>query len=322
MRCGLCGGASGRTVSSIDAKCGRPLQVVLCNDCGLVQQDPLPSEEDLAAYYRDHYRVDYKGTYAPKLKHVYRAGLVALDRCDFMNKFGVVGGTLLDIGAGGGEFVYLSRCRGFRSVGVEPNVGYAEFAQSRYNVDVTIGDHRKVFRSFQVVTMFHVLEHLADPVRVFEALGAIVEDGGTLVVEVPNIEARNSSPRNIYFKAHVFYFSPATLIACASPYFEPVHVDEGGNLRVIFRKRPRPVSLRLPEKEAVARSMRRFQVKGWMEYLFLGRGLLRPLEKLEQLIVESRLPRVPPKALLEGLLQQAASVKLQARSLEHRTDGL
>ena len=165
MPCVLCGTPCPSTVSNVDAKSSEPLNVAICRECGLVQQDPIPSEAHLHDFYTHHYRTDYKRTYAPKPKHIYRAGLAAVDRVAFLERNGILGGTLLDIGAGGGEFVYMSKARGYDSIGVEPNIGYSDFAKARYGVEVVTGDFRQVMGTYQVITMFHVLEHLPPSTR-------------------------------------------------------------------------------------------------------------------------------------------------------------
>ncbi|WP_211826756.1 hypothetical protein [Kistimonas asteriae] len=113
MACQHCGHNRLSPVAHKDAKTGEPLTVALCEQCGLVQQTPLPTAEALTAYYAHHYRVDYKQAYTPKPRHVYRAGKTALQRVEFLMAAGCAGGELLDIGAGGGEFVYLSSRAGF-----------------------------------------------------------------------------------------------------------------------------------------------------------------------------------------------------------------
>ena len=134
--------------------------------------------------------------------------MAALDRLRFLKRNGLRGGKLLDVGAGGGEFIYLSKRSGYQSVGVEPDIGYSEFARSQYGVDVRTGDVRKVNDTYHVITMFHVLEHLAKPTQAFKTLWALVDTGGYVFIEVPDIHAANASPHNTYFKAHVFYSVP------------------------------------------------------------------------------------------------------------------
>lgn len=304
MPCALCGTTFLSTVSTVDAKSQETLHVAICKGCGLVQQDPIPSEQELHHFYSHDYRVDYKKTYTPKPKHVYRAGMAALDRLRFLKRNGLTGGKLLDIGAGGGEFVYLSKRSGYQSVGVEPNIGYAEFAKSQYGVDVTTGDFREVQGSqctYHIITMFHVLEHLPNPAQAFRALWALVDKGGYVFVEVPNIHTANASPHNIYFKAHIFYFSSAALIACASPYFEPLKIDDSSNLRVLFKRKPQESPISLPAKEEMSYTAERLRKKGWLEYLFIGGGIFKSMLKLKQLVQESQLRHKNAKDIIYSI---------------------
>ena len=59
-------------------------------------------------YYSNEYREDYKKTFTPQKKHVFRAGQLALERIKFLKERNIFQGSLLDVGAGGGEFTYLS----------------------------------------------------------------------------------------------------------------------------------------------------------------------------------------------------------------------
>jgi 2-polyprenyl-3-methyl-5-hydroxy-6-metoxy-1,4-benzoquinol methylase len=299
--CALCGTTFLSTVSTVDAKSQETLHVAICKGCGLVQQDPIPSEQELHHFYTHDYRVDYKKTYTPKPKHVYRAGMAALDRLRFLKRNGLTGGKLLDIGAGGGEFVYLSRRSGYQSVGLEPNIGYSEFAKNQYRVEVTTGDFRAVSDTYHIITMFHVLEHLPNPVQVFKALWALADKEGYVFIEVPNIHATNVSPHNIYFKAHIFYFSSAALIACASPYFEPLKIDDSLNLRVLFKRKPQESPISLPAKEEMSYTAERLRQKGWLEYLFIGGGIFKSILKLKQLVQESQLRHKNAQDILHSI---------------------
>lgn len=318
MHCVLCGKVLLSTVSTVDAKSSKPLNVVICHGCGLVQQDPIPSQAHLHNFYTHHYRIDYKGTYAPQPKHIYRAGMAAADRVNFLQQNGIDGGKVLDIGAGSGEFVYISRARGYDTIGVEPNIGYSEFAKAQYGVEVVTGDFREIRETYQVITMFHVLEHLPDPVHTFKTLWSLLTEGGHLCVEVPNIEASDASPHNIFFKAHLFYFSGATLTACASPYFEPVATDRQSNLRVLFRKRRHIGALILPHQDNVGHTIRRLRQKGWVEYLFLGGGLLKGIKKLKQLVNEVSLHSTSGKNILDAVLGVHSNLPDRVKTVSHR----
>ena len=216
MACVLCSGSSLSEVSSIDAKTSEPLRVCVCEACGMVQQDPIPTEDELQIYYSHNYRIDYKQAYSPRPKHVLRAGNNALGRLAFLRQAGISSGSLLDVGAGGGEFVYLAGKAGFDARGVEPNIGYSEYAQVEYGSQIQTGQLSDVDGCVDLITMFHVLEHLPSPLAAFERLYEHCADAGHVFIEVPWIETPRASPHNIFFRAHLHYFGVATLAACAS----------------------------------------------------------------------------------------------------------
>jgi 2-polyprenyl-3-methyl-5-hydroxy-6-metoxy-1,4-benzoquinol methylase len=283
---------------------------MLCTACGLVQQSDIPTQDQLRIYYSHHYRTDYKRTYTPKLKYVFRAGKAARNRLEFLQSSGIASDhrdlAFLDIGAGGGEMVFAATSAGFRAKGIEPNEGYSSFARDAYGIEVVTGGLEDVSESeFGVITMFHVLEHMPDPVAVFCRLHQIIKDDGFLLVEVPNIEQADASPSNIFFKAHLFYFSKATLLASASLGFDVVRVDDEGNLRVLFRKRRDMRPVILPSQADVERTKRRLEQKGWVEYLTTGGGWRRPFQRIKNRFQEIRYAKGSPLDTLERALAQA-----------------
>jgi 2-polyprenyl-3-methyl-5-hydroxy-6-metoxy-1,4-benzoquinol methylase len=255
----------------------------------------------LASFYAHDYRIEYKHTPTPKLKHIHRAGMTALDRLRYLATNGVRDGTLLDIGAGGGEFVYLARRAGFDARGIEPNVGYSTFAREQYGVELATGHLSDVEGQYDVASMFHVLEHLPDPLSVFGKLWSIVKPGGTLLIEVPDIETPAVSPRNIFFKAHIFYFSAATLTAFASPYFDAIVATNETNLRMLLKRREQQSDCRLPPPSDVNHTLARLRAKGWLEYLTRGGGLTKVFSTLTQRANEKRFATGSPKSILDQL---------------------
>jgi 2-polyprenyl-3-methyl-5-hydroxy-6-metoxy-1,4-benzoquinol methylase len=283
----------------------------MCLSCGLVQQSPLPTEDALRAYYSHHYRTDYKKTYQPKNKHIYRAGIAAKHRIEFLIS-GLaeqgeepLGITHLDVGAGGGEVVYAARKHGFLSIGIEPNHGYSEFARDAYGIEVQTRELSDVpAGSYQVVSMFHVLEHMPNPRAVFEALHALTVPGGYALIEVPNIEQADASPANIFFHAHLIYYSTATLLFAADEWFAPLRVVDNGNIRVLFGRRDSPKPGALPQRHTIDRTLHRLDTKGWIEYLSVGGGWRRPIQRLKRLPTELYVRKLTPLQTLEFSLSQ------------------
>jgi 2-polyprenyl-3-methyl-5-hydroxy-6-metoxy-1,4-benzoquinol methylase len=294
-------------VAHRDAKSGEPLSIVMCTTCGLVQQSPIPSAGALRQYYSHNYREEYKGTTVPRPKHIFRAAAAASDRLDFMGAVVIAQKrlhpgklSLIDIGAGGGEFVCLAARKGYNAVGIEPNLGYSDFARRHYGVDIqTLQLDQLGGCHADCVTLFHVLEHLSDPLLAMATLYQVVKPSGYLFIEVPNIEQADASPANIFFKAHLFYFSQSTLISIASQFFEPVSIEYKGNLRVIFRRRDSIGPRVLPTSVDVQSTVRRLKQKGWTEYLTTGRGISKLIRRSIRYWSEFKLRDKSPLEIIE-----------------------
>jgi len=239
LPCNLCAGRD-VTVVSRRSRSGKPLRTVACKACGLVWSDPRPQEA--RQFYTEDYRLAYKGTFAPRDKHVLRAGRVALDRLGMIRPHLRGRMKVLDVGSGGGEFAYLLQSLGHEVTGVEPNRGYAGFAAGQYGLDIRRGMLDEVDLEpggWDLVTVWHVLEHMEDPAAVLRKLRGALRPGGLLVVEVPNVEATCQSPRGTFHEAHIFSFGIPTLSRLGEK--AGFHVErtagspDGGNILVVFQ---------------------------------------------------------------------------------------
>ena len=292
FKCSLCQAGNPLPVSHKDSKSGETLVVVRCTACGHVSQIDIPSNDELEIYYSHNYRLDYKDTYKPKLKHVYRAGSAAKKRLALLDSLGIqlASSKLLDVGAGGGEFVYLATCCGALATGIEPNEGYSSYAKDEYGVEIETGMLTTPrIEKVDIVTMFHVLEHIANPYAVLEVIWNSLRPGGNLMVEVPNILQADASPSNIFFKAHIHYFSKFTLAAFASTWFSVRHIEDTGNLIMVLTRRDEVASQKLPTSHEVKFVAERLNKKGWIEYLFAGGGFAKPFRKVRSRLMEKRL---------------------------------
>jgi len=176
--------------------------------------NPMPPPEYLQAYYSSTYRYFYKGTRTPKLKHIYRAGLRALERIERLSNYIPPGAQVFDIGAGGGEFLCLLNKYGYGARGIEPSKSYVDFSRQQYGIKVEPG-YVETFdmpdSSVDAVTMHHVLEHVADPRDVLTRIKAWLKPLGHVILEVPNLESRYHSPGRRFHFAHLQNFHRAGL---------------------------------------------------------------------------------------------------------------
>jgi SAM-dependent methyltransferase len=238
--CNLCGSVDVDELSLRDRD-GHALRTTICRACGLVWSNPRPSEEEVRQYYSREYRLDYKGHATPSLRHIARSGRGAMNRFRDLAPFLKPGDRVLDAGAGGGEVVYVLRGHGFDAMGLEPDERYASHARETLGVPVETGfvqDRAFPPGSFDVITMYHALEHVEDPVGILSTMRGWLSEGGRLLVEVPNVEARCIHPEHRFHFAHFYNFNRATLEAAGrSAGFEPLQTTtspDGGNLISVF----------------------------------------------------------------------------------------
>ncbi|MCQ8104308.1 class I SAM-dependent methyltransferase [Methylomonas sp. SURF-2] len=240
LPCNLCGGHD-VSVLATQSRNGGPLRSVICNSCGLVWSDPFP--HDPRQFYEHDYRVEYKNTYAPKPKHILRAGKIALDRHAKIKHFLRDSKQVLDVGTGGGEFAYLLKSLGHDLQGIEPNKGYAEYSAAEYGLNLQIGfiqDATLPTEHFDLITIWHVLEHTEDPSLVLRNLRSWLKPDGILVVEVPSIEATCQAPKSTFHEAHLYNFNLETLrkMGEKAGLMEHSHLfsADGGNMTIFFQR--------------------------------------------------------------------------------------
>ena len=191
---------------------GKLLRNVMSTDSGLIFVDPVPFE-NTEEFYKSEYRKSYKGVHQPKPKHIYRAGRLAHKRISRIEPLIDKSSVILDAGSSSGEFVYLMRKSGYEAQGVEANEPYAEFSKKNLDIPVSITPFSKFKpkREFDLISMFHVLEHLEKPIRDLRHLADSLRVGGTMVIEVPNILYSDMAFRNKWHPGHLFSYTKESL---------------------------------------------------------------------------------------------------------------
>lgn len=171
-------------------------QVVECRACRLIRLNPRPDPQELERYYPRNYWFAPEQNRAARLEQLYRR-TVLLDHVHFIERAmrgSVPPGIVLDVGCGGGLLLELLRQRGRCGaagpfVGLDFSLDAASVAWHRSQVPAICASLTSApfaAESCAAVTMFHVLEHLYDPVGYLEAAHRLLAPGGRLIVQVPN----------------------------------------------------------------------------------------------------------------------------------------
>jgi 2-polyprenyl-3-methyl-5-hydroxy-6-metoxy-1,4-benzoquinol methylase len=247
VRCNSCGSSRLNIIESIEGfkySSDHYYNLVCCINCGLIFTDVETDEYFIAKNYPKNYKPhdpnSGKNSIIRKLfmstfrKYIFGKRLefrflfFRLIRKFLFNMYNKTAyrsiplfrdaGTLLDIGCGKGDYLRLVQEIGWRVRGVEPVHKAAELAKkagfiveckSFENVDFT-GQY------FDVVTMWHVLEHFTDPKEVLQKVSKILKDDGLLLIGIPNYD---SFDRKIFHKywngfeipLHLFHFTPESI---------------------------------------------------------------------------------------------------------------
>ena len=238
--CALCGPHEYEVVGLKDRN-GRPLRTVMCTSCGLVWTNPRPSDADVDRYYASTYRVDYARQHVPSRRKLLRGLLGGDERRQLFAGNIRAGDRVLDIGCGAGEFVFLLRSLGIDATGIEPGEEFSDFSRRVMQAPIqtaTVESAVVAPGSQRLITMFHMLEHAADPRRTLAAIRHWLAPDGRLVVEVPNVAATVQAPAHRFHYAHLHNFTAATLGAVGRraglQVLETRHSDDQGNVMCVF----------------------------------------------------------------------------------------
>lgn len=185
------------------------IELVSCGRCGMLHNacfDPSLAPYDSAYENSLHF--------SPKFQ-AYAEALAA----DLAARFGVAGGTVVEIGSGGGDFLGMVAGRGFgRGIGIDPSLPAARTAQAGDAtltfLPGTLAEAPEGLHADLLVCR-HVLEHVPDPVALLrEARESVSRDGTNLYVEVPDAEYMLEAPAvwDLIYE-HVGYFTDAALRA-------------------------------------------------------------------------------------------------------------
>ena len=208
--CPMCRG----TDMTVEFKSTAGYDIVRCRACRLVFTDartaPPPSELYPPFEHSDT-AAQRSARQALSLFTLQRAKLVEEAKAS---------GRLLDYGAGAGQFARFMAGRGFEAVGLEPySLGTTLEEKNLRLVRAPLAQVKDSLGKFDVITMWHVLEHLEHPVELLTDLRSMLAPGGVLVVSVPNFASWQSEVfKGGWFHLdpprHLLQFEPSTLEDC------------------------------------------------------------------------------------------------------------
>ena len=159
----------------------RGYRIAQCRNCGLWFVNPQPTVEELRQFYATYDDGDQWRNLEERFNRGVRQAILRMNRS----------GAVLDVGCGSGNFLRCMKEKGFSAFGIEPSGSGSEYARDAHGVDIYRGMIEDYLaanrgRSFDVITLLNVLEHLTDPVRILSQLREVLASDGVLAIVVPD----------------------------------------------------------------------------------------------------------------------------------------
>jgi ubiquinone/menaquinone biosynthesis C-methylase UbiE/transcription elongation factor Elf1 len=190
--------------------------IVKCKSCGFHFTNPVPIESEIGNYYKSDSYVSHSATKKGlifKIYHLVRSYTLKqkVKLITTLSK----GKNHLDIGAATGHFLNASTKAGFNSIGLEPDKDARQFAQSTFNVNIKPLEHLYEIKenAVDVITMWHVLEHVYNLRKDLDQITKILKDDGVMIVAVPNMGCYDAKKYKEYWAGydvpiHLYHFQP------------------------------------------------------------------------------------------------------------------
>ena len=176
-----------------------------------------PKPEHLDRYYEADNYISHSDAGGNLLEKVYqKVKKINLgQKTTLIETYAASNRKILDLGAGTGEFLLHAKGKGWEVCGVEPNESARKLAMGK-GIDLKINLESFRQEKFQVITLWHVLEHLPNLKQSIKALSQMLEDTGTLIVAVPNFKSYDAKHYGEFWAAydvprHLWHFSKTAI---------------------------------------------------------------------------------------------------------------
>ncbi len=207
-----------------------------CTQCGFIFTHEYPEEKEIGRYYDSENYISQDD----RAKGIINKAYVAVRDIMLQRKLriveiatGLIRGNILDIGCGTGYFAGTMKEAGWIVTGIEPNKKARDFGVSRFGIQVLSPDRISDLpdKSFDCITMWHVMEHLYDPKWYSDEISRLLQPNGICLAALPNSDSSDAGYYAGHWAAfdvprHLWHFNPSTVeLFWAKKGFEVVRIE-------------------------------------------------------------------------------------------------
>lgn len=189
-----------------------------CNKCGLLFTNPFPDKNELGKYYKFENYISHSNNKKGLLNKIY----YKVRKYNHKKKYQIISsliktGSIIDIGCATGEFLGYMKNKKWEVTGIEPDYDARNYAQSEYNINVMEENEISQLKekSFDIVTLWHVLEHVPEPNTRLKEIFRILKDDGFALIALPNNKSYDAKKYSNFWAGydvprHLYHFDQNT----------------------------------------------------------------------------------------------------------------
>ena len=199
-------------------------QVMINNEYDMLVTSPVP--ENVADYYKSEDYISHTDSKKSLLDKAYQVvkNITLKRKLKLINSFETSSKNILDVGAGTGDFLNVCKSNSWKVSGIEPSLNARKIA---YKKGVNLQENLSEFKNtnFDVITLWHVLEHVENLSEYILELHSLLADDGRLIIAVPNFKSDDANYYKEFWAAfdvprHLWHFSQISI----SKLFSEVHM--------------------------------------------------------------------------------------------------
>ncbi|MEM5565657.1 class I SAM-dependent methyltransferase [Psychroserpens sp. AS72] len=206
---------------------GEEFELVYNKEFDFLETHPQPSEDKLGAYYESEDYISHTDAKRNLFENLYHfiKGIALKRKLKLINSISETSVSLstgekklLDVGCGTGDFLKVAKDNNWNVSGIEPNENARAIANKKSDDSVFDVEHLLKFKpqSFDVITLWHVLEHLPKLESQIEIFESLLKPNGRLVIAVPNYKSYDANHYKNFWAAfdvprHLWHFSQTSI---------------------------------------------------------------------------------------------------------------
>ena len=181
--------------------------------------NPRPNKNNVGLYYKSDQYISHNDAGGGIINTIYRAirSYTLQSKLSLINKLNHGTGRILDVGCGTGAFLETCKAGGWHVMGVEPDLNAREVSITKLKTNISADlDTLAGSEPFDVISLWHVLEHVPELNKAITQIHQLLADKGTLLIAVPNSDSYDAAYFKEYWAAydvprHLYHFTPSTI---------------------------------------------------------------------------------------------------------------